>query len=94
MRRRLPQSKACDGWAPSWKQLLRAIARGKGSAGFDGWTARELKLMSSTFFFVIQDLHDPWLDATKYLGANGMSQTVSVSERPDDIGILQQLLLS
>eukprot|EP00959_Pyramimonas_sp_CCMP1952_P307459 6435570-Pyramimonas_sp.AAC.1 len=79
---------------PSWKQLLRAIARGKGSAGYDGWTARELKLMSSTFVFVIQDLGDLWLGATKYLGANGMSETAVVSERPDDIVNLQKLLFS
>eukprot|EP00959_Pyramimonas_sp_CCMP1952_P286737 5996000-Pyramimonas_sp.AAC.1 len=58
MRRPFPQSKARAGWVPSWKQFLRAIARGKGSAGYDGWAARELKMMSSTFVSVVQDLCD------------------------------------
>eukprot|EP00959_Pyramimonas_sp_CCMP1952_P371913 7787986-Pyramimonas_sp.AAC.1 len=71
MRRPLPRSKAQAGWMPSWEQLLRAIARGKGSAGYDGWTARELKMMAVTFEFPVQELHDLWLDTTKFLGANG-----------------------
>eukprot|EP00959_Pyramimonas_sp_CCMP1952_P232573 4860397-Pyramimonas_sp.AAC.1 len=79
---------------PSWGQLLRAIARGKGSAGYDGWTARELKMMAVTFDVLVRDLCDLWLGTTKFLGANGMFKTAPVEERPEDVVNLQKFLFS
>eukprot|EP00959_Pyramimonas_sp_CCMP1952_P402006 8424043-Pyramimonas_sp.AAC.1 len=94
MRRPLPRSKAQAGWVPSWEQLLGAIARGKGSAGYDGWTARELKMMAVTFELLVRDLDDLWLDTAKYLGTNGMFKTVPLEERPEEVVNLQKLLFS
>ena len=41
-----PKSSVAEDWLPSEQQFDRAISKSKGTAGLDGWSATEVKLVS------------------------------------------------
>lgn len=45
---------------PTFDEFEQAIDEADGSAGFDGWTARELKMIKRLFSFMIRELYELW----------------------------------
>ena len=57
----MPTSEKEDTWLPSLQEFAKAIQKGRGSAGFDGWHSQELKLLLRRFPSAISELFELWV---------------------------------
>ncbi|CAK0911065.1 unnamed protein product, partial [Prorocentrum cordatum] len=80
-----------DGWLPTYANFVKASSRGKRSAGYEGWTARELKVAASTFPFLTRELYDLRVATTRCLGTQSMTR---LADCPQQVRELQELLFS
>ena len=61
---RMPTQHGSAEAVPSWNQFQAAAASCKGAAGFDGWTAKELKALSRHFPQLLRELYNLWVETT------------------------------
>lgn len=52
-----PQSTKGPDWVPSYEDFCAALAKAKGAAGFDGWSARELKCIGEYFSPLLREVY-------------------------------------
>ena len=63
----IPKSTFEGSWLPSYDDFRPIAEKAKGGAGFDGWTAIELRLLCRFAPFLIQELHHLWCETAAYL---------------------------
>ena len=63
----IPKSTFEESWLPSYEDFRRIAEKAKGGAGFDGWTATELRLLCRFAPVLIQELHHLWCETAAYL---------------------------
>ena len=56
-----------ESWLLSYEDFRRIAEKAKGGAGFDGWTAIELRLLCRLAPFLIEELHHLWCETAAYL---------------------------
>ena len=66
-----PQSEMPHNWIPTFEAFIKAVKKTHGAAGFDGWSAEELKLLVKVAPFLMQELYDLWVATTKMAVAHG-----------------------
>ena len=60
-----PKSVYNKKWLPSLADFLQAIKKTHGAAGFDGWEAKELRVLLKIAPDLITELHQLWCDTSK-----------------------------
>ena len=63
----IPKSTFEGSWLPSYDDFRQIAEKAKGGAGFDGWTAIELRLLCRFAPFLIKELHHLWCETAAYL---------------------------
>ena len=60
-----PQSPLEIDALPSRERFLKSVVGASGAAGFDGWTANELKALLKHCAFLLDELYTLWIDTAK-----------------------------
>ncbi|CAK0879153.1 unnamed protein product, partial [Prorocentrum cordatum] len=93
MREPLPTSTCPADWVPTYADFVKAVKKGKGGAGYDGWHSSELKLMASQLEFFVRELYDLWCDTCFFLAEAGLASEEGIKfGRQDALRELQRLL--
>ncbi|CAK0815690.1 unnamed protein product, partial [Prorocentrum cordatum] len=93
MREPLPTSTCPADWVPTYADFVKAVKKGKGSAGYNGWHSSELKLMASQLEFLVRELYDLWCDTCFFLAEAGLASEEGIKfGRQDALRELQRLL--